>query len=294
MRPTKSASTAVGLLFASPWLIGFLLFLAYPLIISIYYSFTSFSVLKPPLWIGASNYTELAHDAVFRQAFANTILYTVASVPLATITAIGLALLLNLKVRGQGIYRTLFYLPSLVPMVALAILWLWILNSQYGLLNYGLASVHAPTPPWLTDPGWTKWSLVLISMWGCGNAMVIYLAGLQDIPVNLYEAAELDGTGPLRKIWHVTLPLLSPVILFNVVMAVIGSLQTFALPYVMFPGGQPARSAYFLSMYLYDNAFLYQRMGYASAIGWIMFLITFVLTMLAIKLSSRYVYYEGA
>ena len=288
-----SRNQRVGLLFALPWILGFTVFLAYPLISSLYYSFTSFSVLRQPHWIGLENYRELAGDEVFHLSLKNTLLFTAAAVPLATVAAILLALLLNTKVRGMAFYRTIFYIPSLVPMVALGVLWLWVFNGQYGLLNAGLRSLGLPTPAWLSDPAWSKWTLVIISIWGTGNAMVIYLAGLQDVPLSLYEAAELDGAGFWRKTRNVTLPMISPVILFNVVMGVIGTLQTFALPYVMFPGGQPARSTYFFSMYLYDNAFLYQRMGYASAMGWVMFAITLSLTLLAMKLSARHVHYEG-
>lgn len=282
-----------GLLFAMPWILGFLVFLAYPLLASFCYSFTSYSVLRPPIWIGVSNYQELLGDEVFHKSLANTLLFSAASVPLATTVAILLAMLLNTRVKGMAIYRTLFYIPSLVPMVALGVLWLWVFNGQYGLLNEGLKSIHVPGPPWLSDPAWSKWTLVLISIWGSGNAMVIYLAGLQDVPQSLYEAADLDGAKFWGKTRHVTIPMISPVILFNVIMGIIGSLQTFALPYVMFPGGQPARSTYFFSMYLYDNAFLYQRMGYASAMGWVMFAMTLTLTLLALRVSARHVHYEG-
>ena len=289
----KSRNNRVGLLFATPWLIGFGLFLAYPLIASLYYSFTNFSILRSPKWLGLENYRELVGDEVFRQALGNTLLFAVAAVPLATVAAIALALLLNTKVKGMALYRTIFYLPSLMPMVALGVLWLWVFNGEYGLLNEGLKTLHLPTPGWLSDPTWSKWTLVIISIWGTGNAMVIYLAGLQDVPQSLYEAADLDGARAWGKTRHVTLPMISPVILFNVVMALIGSMQTFALPYVMFPGGQPARSTYFFSMYIYDNAFLFQRMGYASAMGWVMFAITLALTLFALRVSKGFVHYEG-
>ncbi|MFN3683467.1 MAG: carbohydrate ABC transporter permease [Fimbriimonadaceae bacterium] len=283
----------VGLLFAMPWILGFLVFLAYPLISSFYYSFTSFSVLRRPIWIGLENYREMLGDEVFHLSLKNTLAFTAGSVPLATVAAILLALLLNTRVRGMALYRTVFYIPSLVPMVALGVLWLWVFNGQYGLLNEILRRLGLPDPAWLSDPAWAKWTLVIISIWGTGNAMVIYLAGLQDVPQSLYEAAEMDGARWWGKTRHVTLPMISPVILFNVVMGIIGTLQTFALPYVMFPGGQPARSTYFFSMYLYDNAFLYQRMGYASAMGWVMFLITLALTLLALRVSAKHVHYEG-
>ena len=282
----------VGLLFASPWILGFAIFLAYPVIASLYYSFTNFSILRPPSGVGLSNYKELAGDSVFRQALGNTLIYVLGAVPLSTVVAIVLAMLLNTKVRGMAYYRTIFFLPSLVPMVALGTLFLWIFNGDYGLLNELLRSGHVDPPNWLGDPAWSKWTLVLISMWGCGQAMVIYLAGLQNVPVSLYEAADLDGAKLWAKTRNVTLPMISPVILFNVIMGIIGALQVFAVPYVMFPGGAPARSTYFIASYLFDNAFQYQRMGYASALGWVMFLITLALTMIALKVSERHVHYE--
>jgi multiple sugar transport system permease protein len=284
----------VALQFASPWILGFLLFMAYPLGASLYYSFTNFSILKEPTWIGVENYVELANDEVFRIALVNTLQYVVAAVPLGSVMAILLALLLNTKVKGMAFYRTIFYIPSLVPMVALGVLWLWVFNGEYGLLNEFLRLIGIKNPPnWLGDPAWSKSTLILIAMWGAGNAMVIYLAGLQDVPVSLYEAADLDGASGVAKTFNVTLPMISPVILFNVVMGVIGSIQVFAVPYVMFPGGAPARSTYFFTTYLFDNAFRYQRMGFASAMGWIMFLITLALTYLALRLSSKHVHYEG-
>lgn len=286
-------SQAVGMLFALPWILGLLIFLAYPLLSSLYYSFTSFSVLRPPIWLGLENYQELWGDEIFHTSLKNTFAYAAAAVPLSTVTAILLAMLLNAKTKGMALYRTLFYIPSLVPMVALGVLWLWIFNGDHGLLNHFLRSVGLPTPGWLSDPGWSKVTLIIISVWGSGNAMVIYLAGLQDVPQSLYEAADLDGAKLWGKTRHVTIPMISPVILFNVIMGIIGSLQTFALPYVMFPGGAPARSTYFFAMYLYDNAFLYQRMGYASAMGWVMFAITLALTLLALKVSKKHVHYEG-
>ncbi len=293
-KPILTREAATAFLFASPWILGFLTFLAYPLLASLYYSFTNFSVLRVPSWVGISNYRELAGDEVFHIALKNTLLYVIAAVPLGSVMAILLALLLNTKVKGMAFYRTLFFIPSLVPMVALGVLWLWVFNGEYGLLNEGLRGLGVKSPPnWLGDPLWAKWTLILIAMWGSGNAMVIYLAGLQDVPVSLYEAAELDGAKLVAKTRHVTLPMISPVILFNVVMGMIGALQVFAVAYVMFPGGAPARSTYFFTTYLFDNAFKYQRMGYASAMGWVMFLITLGLTMLALRLSSKHVHYEA-
>ena len=289
----RNRNARLGLLFASPWILGFLIFLMYPLIASLYFSGTNFSILRAPRWIGIENYRELLTDDVFGLCLKNTLFYAIGAVPLSTVVAIGLAMLLNARVRGQAVYRTLFFLPSLVPMVALATLFLWVFNGDYGLLNEAFYRLGLTPPNWLGDPAWTKWTMVLISMWGCGQAMVIYLAGLQSVPVSLYEAAELDGARTWAKTWHVTLPMISPVILFNGVMGLIGALQTFAVPYVMFGGGGPARSAYFFATYLFDNAFKFQRMGYASAMGWVMFAITLALTAISIKVSERHVHYEG-
>jgi multiple sugar transport system permease protein len=289
----RNKSSAIGLLFALPWILGFCIFLAYPLISSLTMSFHSYSVLRPPKWIGLENYRELFHDDVFFLALKNTLIYALGAVPLSTVIAIGLAMLLNSKVKGMAFYRTLFFVPSLVPMVALGTLFLWVFNGDYGLINSGLRSVGISPPNWLGDPVWSKATLIMIAMWGCGNAMIIYLAGLQDVPVSLYEAADLDGASAWQKTRNVTLPMISPVILFNFIMGIIGSLQVFATPYVMFPGGAPARSTYFVSMYLYDNAFQLQRMGYASAMGWVMFIIILCATLIALKFSDKHVHYQG-
>ncbi len=282
-----------GLAFVSPWIVGLGVFLLYPILASLYYSFCDYSVFREARPIGATNYVDLASDKLFWKSLLNTLYFAALSVPLGLILALALALLLNSGVRGLTIYRTIFFLPALVPMVALAVLWLWIFNGEYGVLNSALSSLGVPAPGWLTDPAWSKPALVLLSMWGVGYAMVIFLAGLQDVPVHLYEAADLDGASWLHKIRHVTLPMVSPVILFNGIMGIIGSLQYFAIPYIMTPNGQPARSAYFYAMYLYDNAFLYLKMGYASAMAWILFLIILCLTLLSLRLASRYVHYEG-
>ncbi len=287
--------TRTALLFASPWLLGFCVFLLYPLLASLYYSFCDYSVLRPPMWIGFDNFKGLLGDEVFWITLKNTAFYALLALPLGAIVAIGLALMLNAKIKGMAFYRTIFFLPSLVPLVSLAVLWLWLFNGEYGLINSALQSIGFHHPPnWLGDAAWAKPAMVIMSIWGAGNAMVIYLAGLQDIPAQLYEAADLDGANWVQKTRNVTIPMLSPVIQFNVLMGIIGTLQIFAVPYVMFPGGAPARSTYFYTMYLYDNAFIYQKMGYACAMGWIMFGIILVITLTARKLSERYVHYGSA
>ncbi len=293
MKRRERSPTLVALLFAAPWLIGFSVFLLYPLLASLYYSFCDYSVLKDPVWIGGANYQGLWSDELFWTTLVNTATYAALALPLGLIVAVSLAMLLNSKVRGLAFYRTIFFLPSLVPMVSLAVLWLWMFNSEHGLVNQTLRAIGLPAPNWLTDPNVSKLALVLMGVWGVGNAMIIVLAGLQDVPQALYEAAELDGANGWRKTRHVTLPMISPVILFNLVMGIIGTLQIFTVPYVMFPNGAPARSTYFYTTYLYDNAFKYHKMGYASAMGWIMFLLILVLTLLSIRLTDKHVHYEG-
>ncbi len=287
-----------GLLFISPWLIGLGVFLIYPIVCSFCLGFTEYSVLRPPMYVGAENYAELMGDEVFWKALKNTLFYAAFALPLGTITAVALALLLNAKVRGQTVYRTVFFLPSLVPMVALAVLWLWLFNGDYGLVNYiiksvlGLVGLQSLRPPaWLGDPNWSKPAMIVMAMWGTGHAVVIYLAGLQGVPQHLYEAAEIDGANVFQRIRHITLPMISPVIRFNVIMGIIGVFNLFAVPYVLSADGAPNRSIYFYVMYLYDNAFRHMRMGYASAMAWILFLIIFALTAFTVLMSKRYVHY---
>lgn len=283
-----------GLLFVSPWLVGLVVFQLYPIAASFYFSLCDYSVLQKANYIGLQNYRDLLGDEVFWLALRNTLCYAALALPLGLLASFATAVLLNTGVRGMTVYRTIYFLPSLVPAVASAILWLWILNGEYGVLNFALAAVSLKGPGWLSDPLWSKPALVLMSLWGVGHAVVIYLAGLQDVPQQLYEAAELDGATWLQKLRYVTVPMMAPVILFNLIMGIIGSLQMFALPYIMMPGGQPARSAYFYAVYLYDSALPYLQMGYASAMAWILFLITLALTLGALRLSSRHVHYEGA
>jgi multiple sugar transport system permease protein len=297
-RPRRGGGLArrqmwAGLGFVSPWLIGLGLFTLFPVVASLYYSFCDYSVLDRAHVVGFANYADLFRDELYLKSLGNTLFYAALSIPLGLVLALALALLLNSGVRGLTVYRTIFFLPALMPMVALAVLWLWIFNGEYGVLNVFLAKLHVPAPGWLTDPKWSKPALVLLSLWGTGQAMVIFLAGLQDVPVHLYEAADLDGATWWPKLRHVTLPMISPVLLFNGIMGIIGSLQFFAVPYIMAPNGQPARSAYFYAMYLYDNAFRYLRMGYASAMAWILFIIILALTLLSLRLAARYVHYEA-
>ena len=286
-------ATLKGWAFLSPWLIGFLVFTLIPIALSLYYSFCRYSLLQGPLFKGTENYRNLMHDDVFWKVMLNTTIYAVFALPLGMLAALSVAMLLNSKIRGVSIYRTIVFLPSLVPQVASAMLWLWLFNAKLGLVNSALSAMGIKNPPgWLIDVHWAMPALVLMSFWGIGNTVVIYLAGLQDVPRELYEAAEIDGASQLRKIWHVTLPYISPVIFFNLIMAIIGTLQIFATPFILTQGG-PARSTYFFTMYLYDNAFSYLKMGYASAMAWVQLIIVLALTALAALTSKRWVHYQG-
>ncbi|MGQ9631661.1 MAG: carbohydrate ABC transporter permease [bacterium] len=283
-----------GLLFASPFIIGMLCFIIYPIGASFYYSLTEYSVLQPASWTGVENYRALFfEDDYFWTSLYNTVYYTGFVVPLGIITGLAIALLLNMKVKGMAVYRTLYFLPVLVPVVATSILWMWVLNPQYGMLNALLDIVHIKGPPWIASPEWSKPSLILVGIWGVGQAVVIYLAGLQDVPEQLYEAAIIDGANWLQKTRHVTIPFITPVILFNLIMGVIGSFQTFTQAYIMTNGG-PANSTLFYALQLYRQAFQFFRMGYASAMAWILFIIIVICTWLLFRSSARWVYYGGA
>jgi multiple sugar transport system permease protein len=292
MRASERAQLGKGLGFLSPWLVGFLLFTLLPVGLSFYYSLCDYSLLQPPLFVGADNYRDLARDPVFWQSLRNTFVYALLALPAGMAVSLGMALLLNAPIRGQAVYRTIIFLPSLVPAVASAMLWLWLFNAKLGLINNLLGAVGIPGPGWLTTPEWALPALALMSLWGVGHTVVIYLAGLQDVPRELHEAAELDGAQAGARLRHVTLPMISPVIFFNLVMAIIGTFQVFSIPYIMTQGG-PARATYFYTMYLYDNAFSYLKMGYASAMAWIQLLVILALTGLAFWSSRRWVHYQG-
>lgn len=296
MSPRERRHVLTGLGFTSLWIVGLTVFTAYPVAASLFYSFCDYSILKSPVWIGLENYQQLFRDDLFWKSLRNTLVYAGLSVPLGTLVALSLALLLNHDVRGRAFFRVCFYLPSIVPVVASAMLWMWILNGQFGLLNHALAPLLSPfglqPPLWLTDPAWAKPALVVMSLWGVGNAMVIYLAGLQGVPQHLYEAAAIDGAGPWQRLRHVTLPMLAPVIYFNVVIALIGSLQVFTQAFIMASitggdgtGGSPDRSTLFYTLYLFSNAFYDLRMGYASAMAYVLFVIIAGLTYVATRLT---------
>lgn len=373
-----------GWLFVLPWVVALFAFVGYPFFAGLYFSFCDYPPLKSPMLIGAGNYQELAGDPAFHRALGVTLIYAALAVPLGVILALTLAMFLNTKIRGQAFYRVIYYLPHLVPTVAVAILWMWIFNDSIGLLNMGVrglmksadwwsgrffdlpaamagknffaarsaflalpvlllflpkkskgflrflramgvlcAALAAVTlvyallcwampvdmnklrsgPGWLTDgtsmpsgmkfaPSWALWALIIMSLWSVGQMAVIYLAKLQDVPAELYEAAELDGASWWGKTWNVTIPMISPVILFNVVMAIIGAFQVFAEPYIMTAGG-PEDKTRFVAMFVYEQAFRYQRLGYASAVAWVLFLVIVLMTLMTFRISRNRVHYFG-
>jgi multiple sugar transport system permease protein len=290
---TSRRNLITGLLFVSPWLFGLVVFTIYPVLTSFYLSFTQYDVVSAPQWIGLGNYVEaFTGDPLFYRAVGNTLWYAAIALPLGLFVSVGVSLLLNMKVRGLAVYRTIFFLPSIVPDIAAALLWGWMLNPQFGLVNQLIKGLGFAGLGWLSDPNWSKPALVLIGLWGFGGSMVIYLAALQDISEQLYEAAELDGAGSWAKTWNITLPMLTPTIFFNLVLGLIGTFQYFTTAFVL-TGGGPAGSTSFYALLIYNNAFRYFKMGYASALSWLLFAFVFTLTWVIFKTSGRWVYYEG-
>ena len=316
--------TVTALLFVSPWLLGLATLVIYPFAASLYWSFCRYDMVSDPQWIGAANYQRLADELLrggrFAQALRNTCYYALVSVPLSIVLGVCLAVMLSWKVRGQAVFRTLFFLPSVVPVVATAVLWTWLLDPADGLVNYLLGAVGLPGGGWFTSPrealsvaDWSatidrlqagrhallplgsKDALVLMSLWGVGNFMVIYLAAIGGIASQLYEAAELDGAGPLRRLRHVTLPMLSPVIFFNLVMGLIQAVQAFTQVYLVSGGqGGPAGSTLMLSLHLFLSSFKELDMGYASAMAWTLFVLVLLVTAALFRTSRHWVHYQGA
>lgn len=264
-----------------------------PIIASFVLAFMDWKLIAAPHWVGLANYSQLLlSDKMFRTSLGNTLFYTVFSVPLGILAAMLIAMLVNQKVPGQNIFRTIYYLPSVTSGVAVALLWVWLLNPTFGLINFALGLVGIKGPGWLSDVHWAKPALVLMSLWGVGGGMVIFLAGLQGLPEHLYEAAKIDGAGPLRLFRHITLPMLTPTIFFMLVTSTIGSLQTFTNVYVMTNGG-PGSATLMYGLYLYQNAFTFLKMGYACALAWVLFAVVLALTYLQFRGASRWVYYEA-
>jgi multiple sugar transport system permease protein len=288
-----------GWLFISPWIIGFVLFVLGPMIASLVFSFTEYKIITPPVFLGLANYIKLfTNDPDFWHSLGITATYAIVAIPLNLIFGFALAYLLNQKVPGMAVWRTIFYIPSVLAGVAVAILWGLIFNPRFGILNWFLGLFGISGPGWLSSPDWALPALILMSLWSVGGGMIIYLSGLQSIPTPLYESAQLDGANGWQQFLRITVPLMSPVILYNLVIGIIGTFQYFTEVYVLTSGltggvGGPAKSTLFYNVNLYSNAFRYMNMGYASALAWVLFIIVMLLTLLVLRSSAIWVYYEG-
>jgi multiple sugar transport system permease protein len=282
-----------GYLFIAPWLVGFLLFTLGPMATSFVLSFTEYEIISPAVFVGLKNFQKIfTDDPSFWDSLRVTFTYAFVAVPLGIVVSLLIAILMNEDIPGIRVWRTIYYLPAVVSGVAVAMLWVWIFHSEFGLINLGLRFLGIKGPAWLADPNWALWALVLMSLWSVGSGMIVKLAGLQGIPSELYEAAAIDGANWWRKFWSITLPMLSPILFFNLVMGLIGTFQYFTNAYVMTQGG-PGRATLFYNLYLYQNAFSFFKMGYASALAWILFVIILAFTLAIFKSSPFWVYYEG-
>ncbi|MGA2529929.1 MAG: sugar ABC transporter permease [Acidimicrobiales bacterium] len=295
LRSPHRRALRVGLLFVSPWIAGFLLFFAYPFLATIYYSFTDFNGVGAAHWIGFGNYVNLFHDPLFKTSLFNTFYYTAIELPLSTVAALGLALLLNMNVRGRAVYRTIFYIPSIVPLVASCMIFVWLFNPASGIVNDLLIDVHLPSPDWFFSIAWSKPSFILLGLWGLGQPMVIYLAGLQGVPRDMYEVAALDGAGPWQRLRYITLPMISPVILFNVILQLVLCISYFTQAQVIEASniGGPGTSTWFYVQYLYEQAFEFLKLGYSSAMAFFLFVISAVIMVVLFRSSARWVYYAN-
>lgn len=287
---TKQRDTLAFYAFISPWIVGFLVLIAGPILASLYLSFTDYNIIQSPMFVGLRNYFGMFSDPLFAKSLWNTLYFVFFFVTFGVAIAFFLAMLLNQKVRGLAVYRTVYYLPSVVPLVASAILWLWLFNPQWGLINQGLSIFGIDGPGWLSSEVWAKPAIIVMSVWSLGNWIVIYLAGLQSIPSQLYEAADIDGARPIYKFFMITVPLMTPTIFFTMIIGTITAFQVFTQAYVMTNGG-PLNSTLFYALYLYRQAFNYLHMGLASAMAWFLFVVILVLTVLQFRVSDRWVHY---
>ncbi|RME52491.1 MAG: sugar ABC transporter permease [Caldilineae bacterium] len=293
MTRTQRRNQLLGLLFISPWLIGFSIWTLYPLLSSMYYSLTRYDLLRDPIWLGFQNYAEIfTKDPLFPTVTYNTFYYVGLSAPLGVAAAFLMASLLNTKIRGRSVWRAIFFFPAIIPAFVTAMVWQFLLNIQYGAINGTLQALGLPVIPFIANPDFAKPTLILIHIWAQGNAIVIFLATLQDVPRSLYEAATVDGANAWHKFWNVTVPMTTPVILFNLVIGFIYGFQNFTLPWLLTRGG-PNNSTELYTIFLYRNAFEYLRMGKASALAWILFVVIVIFTILLFRSSDRWVYYGG-
>lgn len=281
----------LGLLFISPWLVGFLAFLVYPIVANVWYSFTDYSGFGEAEFIGLDNYSRMRGDHLFWKSLYNTLYYTLLAVPVGVVVAITLALAMNQKVREIPVYRAAIFLPSVLPVFALSFIFVWILNPRYGLVNHALGAVGVESINWLGDPTWARLSIVMLAQLGAGQFALIFLAGIRAIPSTLYEAAMIDGAGALRRFRHITLPLLTPLILYDIVIGLGLGLQIFTQAYIITEGG-PNNATLFYVLYLYRQAFRYGDFGYAAALCWVLFLISLVLAVAVFRTARRWVHYE--
>lgn len=294
---TERANLRLGLLFISPWIIGFLAFLAYPLYYTLRISFTRFSGFGEATWIGLANYERMLTDDLFWKSLGNTLYYTTLAVPIGVVVAMVLALAMNQRLREVSIYRGALFLPSILPLFAVSFIFIALMDPIRGIFNQFLGVFGIPTINWFSDPRYAKLALVLLAQLGAGQIALIFLAGLKGIPATLYEAAEIDGAGAWTKFWNITLPLMTPIILYDIILGLSLGLQAFTQAYVIGAGpagsvGNPANSTLFYVLYLYLNAFRYSQMGYAAALGWILFIVTFLLALLVFRWARRWVHYE--
>ena len=290
MTPRQRREAFEALLFLSPWIVGFVLFTAGPILASIVLSFFKWDVISPARFVGLANYQYLFQDRLLVKSLVNTVVYAAMYIPGAIVVALALAMLLNQQLRGMRLFRTIFYIPTLTQGVATFTLWSIVFEPEIGLLNRGLRVFTDRPPGWLTDPAWAKPALVIMALWSVGGMMLVFLAGLKNIPEQLYEASEIDGAGPVKQFWHVTIPMLSPTIFFNTIMATIGSFQVFAAAFIL-TGGGPSNATLFYVYYLFNRAFVYFNMGYASAMAWLLFVIALALTLAQMWAGRKWVHY---
>lgn len=299
-RRLSAEETFWGWVLVTPTILGLILFKVGPVLASLALSFTDYDIISPPKWAGTSNFTMLVRDKYWIKSVGVTLNYILLFIPLSLTIAYGIALLMSQNMRGISIYRTMWYLPSLVPGVASAVVWRWALNPNFGPINYPLKMMGVPAPGWLTDPNWIIPAVVLIQLWALGSGVLIFLAAIKGVPITYYEAAEVDGASTLVKFWNITLPMTSSVIFFQLVITVIGSFQVFGVAYILFSGqttsdpAGPGNSALFYVLYLYRNAFGYFKNGYASAMAWILFMVVMLLTLILFQLQKKWVFYETA
>lgn len=290
---SETRESIAGYLFVAPWLIGFLIFTLGPLIASMIFSTWEWDILTPPKFVGYDNYVKMWNDDLFWQSLKVTVIYSFARIPLVLALGLTLAALLNQKIRALGFFRTVFYVPTVLPGVAVSLLWIWILNGDYGIMNWALKIfLGIQGPNWLQSEFWVLPALIMMSLWFIGQNMLVYLAGLQGIPTELYESAVIDGANFWQRFIHITIPMISPVIFYNLIITLINSFETFTQGYVM-TGGGPMNASLFYILYLFNNAFRYFQMGYASALAWIFFIILMFFTALIFRSSKAWVHYEG-